>query len=144
MSKKEKIVNLGTLAGPIKNGSASLPGFREDKRNRVTPGQCFYITLFNVYLLVNFVSLCSSWYAIFSLIKCIYNFNIYNFGHFTKKTKIFPHKFFSLFSVTYLNYGPFSSYCPIFDSTTANLSREDSDLLLSTYGDETGIQYSKR
>lgn len=48
------------------------------------------------------------------------------------------------FLVTYLQYGPFSSYAPIYDSTTANLCKEDSDLLLSTYGDETGLQYAKR
>lgn len=49
-----------------------------------------------------------------------------------------------LFTVSYLTYGPFSSYAPIYDSTTANLSKEESDLLLSTYGDDMGMQYSKR
>ena len=49
-----------------------------------------------------------------------------------------------LFSVNYLSYGAFSSYGPVYDSSTANLSKEDSDLLLSTYGDETGLQYAKR
>lgn len=44
----------------------------------------------------------------------------------------------------YLNYGPFSSYGPQYDSTFANMSKEESDLLLSTYADETGVQYSKR
>ena len=46
--------------------------------------------------------------------------------------------------MSYLTYGSFSSYAPIYDSTTANLSKDDSDLLLSAYGDETGIQYAKR
>lgn len=51
---------------------------------------------------------------------------------------------FLLFTVMYLNYGPFSSYGPQYDSTFANMSKEESDLLLSTYADETGVQYSKR
>lgn len=46
--------------------------------------------------------------------------------------------------VTYLQYGPFSSFGPVYDSSNANLSKEDSDLLISTYGDETGLQYAKR
>jgi len=46
--------------------------------------------------------------------------------------------------VNYLSYGAFSSYGPVYDSSAANLSKEDSDLLLSTYGDETGLQYAKR
>ncbi len=47
-------------------------------------------------------------------------------------------------SVNYLNYGPFSSYAPVFDSSAANLSKEESDLLLSAYGDESGVQYATR
>ena len=49
-----------------------------------------------------------------------------------------------LFPVHYLTYGPFSSYGPMYDSSAANLTKEESDLLLSTYGDETGAQYAKR
>ncbi|XP_071957411.1 bromodomain-containing protein 7-like [Antedon mediterranea] len=45
--------------------------------------------------------------------------------------------------VTYLTYGPFSSYAPSYDSSFSNISKEESDLLYSTYADETGIQYSK-
>ena len=47
-------------------------------------------------------------------------------------------------SVSYLSYGPFSSYAPSYDSTFANLSKEESDILLSTYGDDTGFQYAQR
>ena len=47
-------------------------------------------------------------------------------------------------AVSYLTYGSFSSYAPVYDSTTSNLCKHDSDLLLSTYGDETGAQYAKR
>ncbi|KAK3085828.1 hypothetical protein FSP39_009255, partial [Pinctada imbricata] len=82
VSETEKVVNLGSIIGKLTSGSGTISGFKEDKRNRVTP-------------------------------------------------------------VTYLNYGPFSSYGPSYDSTFANVSKEESDLLLSTYGDETGIQYSK-
>ncbi|XP_048403121.2 bromodomain-containing protein 7 isoform X2 [Stegostoma tigrinum] len=51
-----------------------------------------------------------------------------------KRNKVIP--------VTYLNYGPFSSYAPVYDSTCANLSKEDSDLVYSTYGDELGMSGS--
>ena len=44
----------------------------------------------------------------------------------------------------YLEYGPFSSHAPIYDSSYSNLSKDDSDLLMSTYGDETGYQYALR
>ncbi|NXE76101.1 BRD7 protein, partial [Cochlearius cochlearius] len=40
-------------------------------------------------------------------------------------------------SVTYLNYGPYSSYAPTYDSTFANISKEDSDLIYSTYGEDS-------
>ena len=49
-----------------------------------------------------------------------------------------------VFAVSYLTYGSFSSYAPVYDSTTANISKQQSDMLLSTYADETGVQYSKR
>jgi bromodomain-containing protein 7/9 len=45
--------------------------------------------------------------------------------------------------VNYLSYGVFSSYAPIYDSSSSNLSKEDSDLLLATYGDEAAVQYAK-
>ena len=46
--------------------------------------------------------------------------------------------------MNYLNYGPFSSYAPVYDSSNANLSKEDSDLLINAYGDEAGTQYAYR
>ncbi|XP_055642002.1 bromodomain-containing protein 7 [Toxorhynchites rutilus septentrionalis] len=42
-----------------------------------------------------------------------------------------------------LNYGGFSSFAPIFDSRFSNLSKEESDLVLKTYGDETGADYAE-
>ncbi|XP_071812666.1 bromodomain-containing protein 7-like [Apostichopus japonicus] len=75
-------VNLGKLTSKLMHGAGSLPGFREDKRNKANP-------------------------------------------------------------ITYLYYGPFSSYAPKYDSTYSNLSKEESDLLYSTYGDETGQQYAQ-
>ncbi|XP_051883978.1 bromodomain-containing protein 7 [Pristis pectinata] len=48
-----------------------------------------------------------------------------------KRNKVIP--------VTYLNYGPFSSYAPVYDSTCANLSKEDSDLVYSTYSNESSL-----
>jgi len=43
----------------------------------------------------------------------------------------------------YMNYGPFSSHGPCYDSSFSTICKEDSDLLLATYGDETGTQYAK-
>lgn len=41
--------------------------------------------------------------------------------------------------ITYLNYGPFASFAPQYDSTWATLTKEDSDLLLRTYGDRNTV-----
>uniref|UniRef100_W6ND92 Bromodomain domain containing protein n=2 Tax=Haemonchus contortus TaxID=6289 RepID=W6ND92_HAECO len=41
--------------------------------------------------------------------------------------------------ITYLNYGPFSSFAPQYDSTWATLTKRDSDLLLRTYGDRATV-----
>lgn len=42
-----------------------------------------------------------------------------------------------------LYYGPFGSYAPSYDSTFSNLTKEESDLVLSTYGEETGVPYAE-
>ncbi|XP_046389290.1 uncharacterized protein LOC124158139 isoform X2 [Ischnura elegans] len=42
-----------------------------------------------------------------------------------------------------LYYGSFGSYAPSYDSTFANLTKEESDLVYSTYGDETAVQYAE-
>nr|XP_046270439.1 bromodomain-containing protein 7 [Scatophagus argus] len=44
--------------------------------------------------------------------------------------------------VSYINYGPFTSYAPTYDSSFANISKEDSDLIYSFYGDESSLQGS--
>ena len=49
-----------------------------------------------------------------------------------------------LFSVSYLMYGPYGSFAPTYDSSRATITKEQSDLLYSTYGDDTGIHYAKR
>lgn len=50
-----------------------------------------------------------------------------------------------LFLVTYLNSGPFSSFAPYYDSTWATLNKEESDLLLATFGgDEHCVRYVDR
>ncbi|XP_070616293.1 bromodomain-containing protein 7 isoform X1 [Erythrolamprus reginae] len=69
-------VRLGAMAGRLQTGVNTLQGFKEDKRNKVTP-------------------------------------------------------------VMYLNYGPFSSYAPAYDSTFANISKDDSDLIYSNYGEDS-------
>uniref|UniRef100_A0A673K3B7 Bromodomain-containing protein 7-like n=1 Tax=Sinocyclocheilus rhinocerous TaxID=307959 RepID=A0A673K3B7_9TELE len=38
--------------------------------------------------------------------------------------------------VAYMNYGPFSSYAPTYDSSFAHISKEDSDLIYSFYGED--------
>ncbi|XP_041455209.1 bromodomain-containing protein 7-like isoform X2 [Lytechinus variegatus] len=81
-NEENRKVNLGLLTGRLSHGTASLPGFKEDKRNKALP-------------------------------------------------------------VSYLMYGPFSSFAPGYDSTFANLSKEESDLIYSTYGDEEGVKYAK-
>lgn len=52
--------------------------------------------------------------------------------------------FFALVSVSYLMYGPYGSFAPSYDSSRATITKEQSDLLYSTYGDDTGIHYAKR
>lgn len=47
-------------------------------------------------------------------------------------------------TVSYLNYGPFTSYAPTFDSSFANISKENSDLIFSLYGEESSLQGSDR
>ncbi|XP_008208464.3 bromodomain-containing protein 7 isoform X1 [Nasonia vitripennis] len=42
-----------------------------------------------------------------------------------------------------LYYGAFGSYAPSYDSTFANLTKEESDLVYQTYGDETAVQYAE-
>ncbi|KAM9607557.1 bromodomain-containing protein 7-like isoform 2-T2 [Trichechus inunguis] len=71
-------VKLGMTTGRLQSGVNTLQGFKEDKRNRVTP-------------------------------------------------------------VLYLNYGPYSSYAPHYDSTFANISKDDSDLIYSTYGEDSDL-----
>lgn len=42
-----------------------------------------------------------------------------------------------------LYYGAFGSYAPSHDSTFANLSKDESDLVYQTYGDEAAVQYAE-
>lgn len=42
-----------------------------------------------------------------------------------------------------LYYGAFGSYAPSYDSTFSNLTKEESDLVYQTYGDETAVQYAE-
>ncbi|CAH1963535.1 unnamed protein product [Acanthoscelides obtectus] len=42
-----------------------------------------------------------------------------------------------------LYYGAFGSYAPSYDSAFANLSKEESDLVYSTYGSDTAVQYAE-
>uniref|UniRef100_M4API6 Bromodomain containing 7 n=1 Tax=Xiphophorus maculatus TaxID=8083 RepID=M4API6_XIPMA len=44
--------------------------------------------------------------------------------------------------VSYLSYGPFTSYAPAYDSSFSNVSKDDSDLIYSFYGEESSLQGS--
>ncbi|KAJ4947454.1 hypothetical protein JOQ06_009489 [Pogonophryne albipinna] len=72
-------VKLGMMSNRLQSGMNSLQGFREDKRNRITP-------------------------------------------------------------VSYVNYGPYTSYAPTYDSSFSNISKDDSDLICSVFGEEAGPQ----
>lgn len=50
----------------------------------------------------------------------------------------------SLHAVSYINYGPFTSYAPAYDSTFANIGKDDSDLILAAYGEESSQQGADR
>ena len=41
-------------------------------------------------------------------------------------------------------YGPYGSFAPSMSSTFATLSKMDTDLLYTTYGDDLGVTYSHR
>ncbi|XP_034041941.1 bromodomain-containing protein 7 isoform X2 [Thalassophryne amazonica] len=75
-------VKLGMMFNRLQSGVNTLQGFREDKRNRITP-------------------------------------------------------------VSYVNYGPFTSYAPAYDSSFANVSKDESDLIYSFYGEESSLQGSE-
>ncbi|KAL1007465.1 hypothetical protein UPYG_G00087180 [Umbra pygmaea] len=75
-------VKLGMMSNRLQSGINTLQGFKEDKRNMVTP-------------------------------------------------------------VTYMNYGPYTTYAPTYDSSFANMGKEDSDLLYSAYGEESSLQESE-
>lgn len=42
-----------------------------------------------------------------------------------------------------LYYGAFGSYAPSYDSTFSNLTKEETDLVYQTYGDEAAVQYAE-
>lgn len=46
--------------------------------------------------------------------------------------------------MSYISYGPFTSYAPTYDSSFANISKDDSDLIYSFYGEESSLQGADR
>uniref|UniRef100_A0A1A7WQE0 Bromodomain containing 7 n=2 Tax=Iconisemion striatum TaxID=60296 RepID=A0A1A7WQE0_9TELE len=44
--------------------------------------------------------------------------------------------------VSYISYGPFTSYAPTYDSSFSNISKDDSDLIYTFYGEESSLQGS--
>lgn len=47
-------------------------------------------------------------------------------------------------TVSYINYGPYTSYAPTYDSSFGNVSKEESDLIYSAFGDKSSVQGSDR
>lgn len=45
-------VKLGMTAGRLQSGVNTLQGFKEDKRNKVTPGKCCFFKKIRILLLV--------------------------------------------------------------------------------------------
>lgn len=109
-------VKLGMMSNRLQSGVNSLQGFREDKRNRITQG---------IVLLQLHASNLSPLRLV--VLSCA----------ITSRRRLFP-------AVSYINYGPFTSYAPTYDSSFANISKEDSDLIYSSYGDESSLQGSER
>lgn len=50
----------------------------------------------------------------------------------------------TIVAVSYMSYGPFTSYAPTYDSSFANISKDDSDLICSFYGEESSLQGSDK
>lgn len=42
-----------------------------------------------------------------------------------------------------LNYGAFSSFAPVFDSRFSNLNKDETEMIMNTYGDDVGSQYAE-
>ena len=80
-TQKDRPVSLGTLIGKVKQGSGTIQGFREDRRN---------------------------------LAKAIHP----------------------------LYYGAYSSHGPSYDSTFANLTKEETEIVHQAYFDTVGSQYA--
>lgn len=51
------------------------------------------------------------------------------------------HDFTEAKPVHYLNYGAYSSGAPTYDSSFSSLSKKESDLVLSFYGSQNGLDY---
>lgn len=47
-------------------------------------------------------------------------------------------------TVSYINYGPYTTYAPTYDSSFGNVSKEESDLIYSAFGDKSSLQGSDR
>ena len=39
VEEQKRVITLGALTGKLQSGTGSIAGFKEDKRNRATPGE---------------------------------------------------------------------------------------------------------
>lgn len=118
-------VKLGMMSSRLQSGVNTLQGFREDKRNQISLGK---IPPRFLFLHVN------SRATIISPPPHGKSWDFLN----TKELMItFP-------TVSYINYGPYTSYAPTYDSSFGNVSKEESDLIYSAFGDKSSLQGSDR
>lgn len=60
------------------------------------------------------------------------------------RTSLSYHCFILFFKVNFLENGPFSVHAPVTDTSYSNLPKEETDILMATYGDEISYQYALR
>lgn len=117
-------VKLGMMSSRLQSGVNTLQGFREDKRNQITLGK--YCSSFSFCMLISQThdyddSSTTGWV----------------FQNSKELMITFP-------TVSYINYGPYTSYAPTYDSSFGNISKEESDLIYSAFGDKSSLQGSDR
>lgn len=104
------------MSGRLQSGVNTLQGFREDKRNRVSLGTTAPPSARQPELLPAR-------------------------PHPPRQLSAMS---LSLSTVSYINYGPFTSYAPAYDSSFASIGKDDSDLIMASYGEDSSQQGADR
>ncbi|TRY90902.1 hypothetical protein DNTS_021968 [Danionella cerebrum] len=160
-------VRLGMLGVRLQTGINTLQGFKEDKRNIVTPvlaalcipglrcgtlsGRCpafsGLVKLARpVPVVASFQHHRNSQCSPISLQRQVCPAEALPPDALSPRSSLAlgwgPHPRWSA-AFAYMNYGPFSSYAPAYDSSFSNISKDDSDLIYSFYGEENGLPESE-